>query len=419
VAISSSGGASAGLRLLAQSAEGALNSFLGLPKPVQETATVLLGVSGAGLLATAGLLKVKTTVSGAMEALKAIGPVGERVAMMLGGLGKGAGIAGLVFAGFLGFKILVDFLSSKAGPAAIDVGKLTDSLRNFAATGKASGEMAKALGSDMGGFIDKANKAAAEVKTLNDHAQQRNKDLAGSADTVKAYGAAWGAYGDSVTKAGGSQADFANTTKSLDKSLAQLTTAGGATQARLLFQDLQKRWVESGHSIDDLNKLFPEYTKAAGDAAVANSQLGQGFGSAAQNVNTLTQGLQDAIQHGETLISVFKQLNGANLDLLDATIKEKQALADLNEKFKSGKDAIDLNTQSGRDNMKLVEDTIKGAADLAQATFNQTGSGPAGWGGGYVDNRTVTYQINDATDPSRVVAAIATYERSNGKNWRS
>jgi hypothetical protein len=40
-------------------------------------------------------------------------------------------------------------------------------------------------------------------------------------------------------------------------------------------------------------------------------------------------------------------------------------------------------------------------------------------GGGYVDNRTVTYQINDATDPSRVVAAIKRYEQSNGKNWRS
>lgn len=42
-----------------------------------------------------------------------------------------------------------------------------------------------------------------------------------------------------------------------------------------------------------------------------------------------------------------------------------------------------------------------------------------GSSGGHIDNRTVTYVINDASDPERVVAAIRRYEQRNGTDWRS
>jgi hypothetical protein len=42
----------------------------------------------------------------------------------------------------------------------------------------------------------------------------------------------------------------------------------------------------------------------------------------------------------------------------------------------------------------------------------------AGAGATYVDSRTVSYNIYDASDPKKVVAAIKKYEQSNGANWR-
>src|SRR5205823_11434844 len=80
VAVEGSGGANKGLRDLAQGAEGLVNEFGSLPTPIQETAVALLGISAAGLLAMAGFLRVKTTVTGAMQALRDMGPVGGRAA---------------------------------------------------------------------------------------------------------------------------------------------------------------------------------------------------------------------------------------------------------------------------------------------------------------------------------------------------
>lgn len=51
--------------------------------------------------------------------------------------------------------------------------------------------------------------------------------------------------------------------------------------------------------------------------------------------------------------------------------------------------------------------------------FAPAGGWSGNGGGGYVDQRTVTYVINDASDPTRVVAAIKRYEQSNGKAWRN
>ena len=60
------------------------------------------------------------------------------------------------------------------------------------------------------------------------------------------------------------------------------------------------------------------------------------------------------------------------------------------------------------------------AMSLAQTVGNAYGFSVAPMGGGgYVDNRTVTYVINDASDPERVVSAIKRYEQRNGTDWRS
>lgn len=382
VAIQSSGGATSGLRFLAQGAESAVNSFLELPKPIQETATVLLGVGAAGLLATSGLLKVKTTVSGAMDALRNVGPVGEKAAGVLGTIGKWGGVAAAAavgtFALWEGLKVFADWADKSSQPIHRDIAQMTDDLRRFASTGQAVGELATAFGSDLHKLGDDITKFSSDSQKLAAMGK-----LGSVASNV--YGAR-GAGAPAAAALQATQAE-ANKTKgdidSLDKALSDIASNGGATQAKMAFDKITASLMAQGIPLDKIRAMFPQYAKAAGDAATATTGAAQGFGDLAANTSLLNGGLQDAIDHGETLADVFKQLNGAALDLLGTQINEEQSLADLKDKWDQHGDSLKLDTQAGRDNLKMVKDAIEGAAQAAQAKYNETGS---------VQDATDTYQ---------------------------
>jgi hypothetical protein len=61
------------------------------------------------------------------------------------------------------------------------------------------------------------------------------------------------------------------------------------------------------------------------------------------------------------------ELFGRQMDAREAAIAYEQALDDLTEGFKRGSDALDINTQKGRDNLTLVNDTINAARDQLKA----------------------------------------------------
>jgi TP901 family phage tail tape measure protein len=371
VAIQSSGGTTSGLRFLAQGAEGAVNAFLGMPKPVQETATVLLGVGAAGLLATSGLLKVKTTVSGAMEALRGIGPVGERAAGALSMIGRAGGIIGIaaigIFAAAEGLKALGDWMGKSSAPVSRDIDKLTSSLKDFATVGTTTGYMAQVFGSDLSKLAADMDAVAKSNAYLAAH--PANKEF------MSAGGKGGGNFANVDAARQRAQNNQPTTDiKALDDALSNLAKNGGATQAKIAFDQITQSLLAQGKPLADINKMFPQYAAAATDAAAATTGVAQGFGTLASNTSLLTGGLQDAIDHGETLTDVFKQLNGAALDLLGAQINEEQSLADLKDKWDQHGNSLKLDTQAGRDNLKMVKDAIEGAAQAAQAKYNETGS---------------------------------------------
>jgi TP901 family phage tail tape measure protein len=581
VAIQSSGGTSAGLRFLAQGAEHALNAFLGLPKPIQETATILLGVSAAGLLATSGLLRVKTTVTGAMQALRDLGPVGQKAATGLsavGSIGGKLGIAGIAIFGIVeGYKALGEWMSKKYGPVHHDLTQLSLDLQRFADSGHATGLMAQVYGESLVHLAENIEKV-----------QRTSALLAATPPKIKMGGAFAGSKIDPLRPEDRKAFEQAKANiNDLDKALADLASHGSASQAKMSFDMITDSLLRQGIPMSEIIAMFPEYSKAASDASVANGQLGQGFGSVKQNADLMVNGLQDAINHGQTLLDVFKQLSGGALDwahaednLFESFDKASQSVKENAGQFKNGADQLDAHTEAGRRNREALLGIVDATQQAVQAKFNETGSleaanevykqgrealiaaavaagrtrkeaealadqwlrmpplastrvetpglstavsqadrannafdrldgrvvstsvnvyttdyhsyrtgermrwggvaharnglvarsdiytggtpivafaeratkreaafipesgnlarsrriadyvvgnwlggstswgGRPGGGGGYVDNRTVTYQINDATDPSRVVAAIATYERSNGKNWR-
>jgi TP901 family phage tail tape measure protein len=406
VAVEGSGGVTAGLRGMTEAATGAVNWFGRLPKPVNESLTVLLGISAASLLATSGLLRVKTTVAGAMDALSNIGPVGERAAGILGKLGSFAGKLGLVglaiFGVYEGFKALADATAAKV--TARNVDDLATSLKKFADTGKAAGDMAKVFGPDLAQLGRDMDIAAKGQASLAEAQRKYN------ASAAIGHGVANPALNPNQTKLNIDQAksDIA----ALDKALAQVASTGGATQAKIAFDKITASLLAQGIPLSQIIAMFPQYETAAAGAAAAAGQTGQGFGDVGANAHTMAGGLQDAIDHGETLTSVFKQLNGAALDLLGTAINEEQAIDDLSEKFKKGADALNIDTQAGRDNMSMISKAIQGAADAAQAKWNETGSVQAATDtyNQYIDKLKQTLHQLGLTD-DQINQIISTYAR--------
>jgi len=150
LAIQAGSGVNTGLRTLTQTATGLANVILGLPGPVQQTGTVLLGVSGGSLLAAAGLLKVRQTGKEVLDTLREMGPAGSKAATGLGMVGKGLGTTLLVgAAGLVAVEAIragVDWLNRNNKITTRSMDDLTGALQRFASSGRITGEMAKIVG---------------------------------------------------------------------------------------------------------------------------------------------------------------------------------------------------------------------------------------------------------------------------------
>jgi hypothetical protein len=255
------------------------------------------------------------------------------------------------FAAVEGIKALVGLWSKSMMPVRRDVDQLTDSLSRFATEGRVTGELAKVIGTD----FESWGKHVADVQTAEFWAQLSHN-------------------GKQLQDLSRSFAQVTNDTKDMDTSLSNLVKNGDTQQAKAAFDEISKSLQAAGYSTDAINKLFPQYASAAGQASSANTPLALGFGDVSANASLMATGLQDAIDHGLTLADVFKQLNGAAEDSVRGEIDFEQSLADMTGKITAGKDALNDHTQAGRDNLNMVLSSIDAAQKAAEAKFNETNS---------------------------------------------
>lgn len=363
LAIEAGSGANSGLRILVQAVDGLVDNFSRLPGPVQTTLTVLSGVGGAGLLATAGLLKVKATAGEALQALRDMGPTGERAATGLGRLGSVVGRIGLIGAGvglvFAGLEAFGDWVERKHAPVKADIDKLTVSLKDFADSGKIAGELAGKYGEN----LQKIGQDVSSVtKGMADLAQTQADVAAGL--TAGEVGANWNPVDPAAVQR----------IKDLDTALAQMVAAGGASQARIALDQLRSSGALTDQQFAQLTGMLPQYNQAAQAAAAANSGLAQGFGSVGANAQTLIGSLQEAIEKGQTLLDVWKQLNGATLSFDESQLRVRDALDKAKQSFADNGREIDGNSRKALENRVAVGQAAQAAADAAQRKLEETGS---------------------------------------------
>jgi hypothetical protein len=370
LAIEAGSGANGGLRMLVQALDGMATGFMKLPGPVQTTLTIMSGIGGAALIATAGFLKARETVTDFMTALEGMGPKGEKAATALGKIGKVGGIVGLAGLALVtlyeGLKAFGDWADAQSKPTARNIDLMTESLTRFANTGRAAGELANAFGKDMAGLskdLDRIVKSNAEIEA----AKHRNDGQPVRGGRGYNPGAVQGPPPDYAKQ---SRADV----EALDKSLANMANNGGATQAKLALERLRAEGQLTNEQFDQLIAQLPQYSAAAANAATSNTGLAKGFGDASDNAGTLTRGLLDAVNAGQKLTDVFNQLNGANLNLSDAEIAAESAARGLNDALKESKGSLDVTTESGGKAQSALNDLARKGAEAAQAMYEQTGS---------------------------------------------
>jgi TP901 family phage tail tape measure protein len=370
LAIEASEGANGGLRFLVQALDSLVSWFGDLPGPVQTAITVLAGVSGASLLVVAGMLKIRSTVGDALQALRDMGPAGETAAKGIGKFGKALGAVTVLGAGFLAAKEFFEWLSEKMGPIRRDADAMGRSLTDLATTGRLTGEMAKVFGENW------SRLAGAISATDLDAAGLREFDAAAASAANSQQHLLEGSI------AASEQADrnhvtaeqFKSDMVAVDSALKAMVEGGGATQAAMAYNLIREQWVATGAPLSRLNELLPQYNTATANAKAATAGAAKGFGDAASNARTLADGLQGAVDKGQSLLDIFNQLNGAQLGLSEANIKAEASLDNWTEAMKESSGSMDINTEAGRKARSGLNDIARSAAEVAQKTYEQTDS---------------------------------------------
>jgi TP901 family phage tail tape measure protein len=363
VAIQAGSGANGGLRSLTQALNGLVNGFADLPGWMQQSVVWLTALSGAGLLGASGLLKARKTVNDFIGELTKMGPAGASAVSTLGGIGKVAGTLGVAGLGvglvFEGFKAFGDWVEKKHAPVKADIDALTTSIKDFAATGQATGELAGHYGAQLqkiGQDVSSVTKGMADLA-------QAQADYAAGLTAAEAT-ANWNPVDPQAVQ------DI----KDLDTALAGLVKSGGANQAKIFLDQLAASGALTAAQFKTLTGMLPNYAAATQSAAVANTGLAKGFGSTEANAKTMTSALDAAIQAGQTLTDVWNQLHGAMLSSDQAALAAKTTIDAVKKSFKDNGAAIEGNSRKALENRVAVELAAQAAAKAAQAKYEETGS---------------------------------------------
>ena len=339
LAIESSTGATSGLRTLVQGADNLVGSLSGIPAPAQNAAIVVAGVTGAALLAGAGVVKMRNATAGALEELRKTGPVGTKAAASLEKTGKVAGRVAITMAALQAASAL---MGSSVNAQTEVLGKRLD---DFAKSGEVGGEAARVFGDDLG-KLDQA---------LNDIADTGawSSFVRGTTGMVEGLTGLGSAYDNSLQHS-------RERLEALDQTLSQMVQSGQAAQAADIFQKISDRAREQGVSVDELNKVLPGY-------AAAVEMAGDKSAGAAGGVKEVGASADEAKQKVEDLKTAFDELFGQYMELDEATLRYKQGVVDLTKELTTGKRTLDTDTQAGKDNVEAVLNQVTRIKELRDA----------------------------------------------------
>lgn len=331
----------------------------------------LITLAGAGIAAVGAGVQGLATKFAALQATSAAaggGVAGLKAAFL--SLGTAAK-ATVIVAGVTLLAVALSKLSDIGKAAPPDVDRLTTSLANLGATGKVTGEAARAFGADLGGLADSL-RVLARPSNL-DKTQQFLTSLIGMDSTpIK---------------------DAKEDLDGVDKALANLVRGGKADLAKVAFDDVAKAMKKQGLTGKELEGQLDDYKSALADAALEAKLTAdsQGlFGAAAQ----ATQAKLDAQKaSADGLRQSIQALNDANRAGLGGMIGFEAAIDAAAKAAKDNAGALsmshgvlDLNSEKARNAASALQD-LAGKTDAAATSARESGSSWATVNGIYARGR--------------------------------
>ncbi|MFD3333511.1 hypothetical protein ACFWV1_12825 [Streptomyces sp. NPDC058700] len=342
--------------LVAAVPPGAITALLQLAIAMKAVQLAAAGMAASRMMLAgfgAQVLAVRTAAAGAT------GPMATLTAGF-GALSRGAKLA-LAGTGIGLFVIAMSELTKIGRQAPPDVNQLTTSLKQLSATGAATGEAAKAFGSDLGGLYDK-------VRSLTDPT---------TTDDVQQFIVTLGGLGnwDSTPVK-----DAKENIDAIDQALAGLVSGGRAEQAAAALERLTAEYGQGGRDTAAFTGAMDAYQSALADAKFEQDLVAQSMGLFGQQALATKAKLDAQKTSADGLRQAITALNDTNRAGISAQIAFEQAVDSTSEAAKKnagiwaangGK--LDLSTEKGRTAASALND-LAAKTDAAASAARESGA---------------------------------------------
>lgn len=355
--IQSGSGANDGLRSLTQAATDAVNAFLGLPESVQKSSVVVAGVGAAGLLATAGVMKLVGAAAAARTNLAALGVSAGTTRASLLALGRiGAAAAGFAALGYAGSQFV-----DSAEEAAVKAGVLTKALTELGRAGRTT--------EDVGSFGKGFEDLGGQLRDLADPGLVRRfQDMHNVVSGFVTFGQVGSSEGVQE------RARFIEDLKRTDAALAGLVQSGKVDEAKRQFEALNQKAIEGGAGVNQLARHLPGYQDALKGAAAATGDAANATGTYRDGVQSLAAAQEKAKQTLDALVGSADEYTSKALASRGSARGFEAALDGVTAAIKQNGRSLDITTEKGRANQEALDAIAQAGLAQAQATYEQTGS---------------------------------------------
>jgi TP901 family phage tail tape measure protein len=310
LAIESSGGATAGLRVLVKAATDLVQEINDLPTPVSATAVVLGVLTGAALLTFGAAIKLRGQLAVLNAELAATGPAGAKAAGALSKVGMVAGgVLGALAAIEVASSLLSETMKKDLNP---QVDALGVGLERWAETGKLTGEAARVLGDDIEGLTETMRIAGDEQARAMLKFQGNPMGLPLNLNDNK-------------------MEEAEEQIKAVDAALA-LLHGENADAAVETFNKLADAAMAQGMTLEEVKALFPEYAAALENAGAAAEEAAAAAAPYAFQLEYLQQLLGAQGETAEEAVAgMIAAWSDAATDFVDLLGAYSEALAGLEE----------------------------------------------------------------------------------------
>lgn len=255
----------------------------------------------------------------------------------------------------------IDKLADKARGAPPDVDRLATSLKNLAQTGRFTGELQKTFG-DLDGLV-------AKVKMLHTEAEKANNTAFGFRIPGLDDAADWiSSKINDMSKGSESLSALKDDFKSLDQAMSGMVSSGYAKQAAQDFDVMRTALLAEGHSMKEINSLFPQYRESVASFKTEQQLAAQGMGLFGQQAIETKAKLDAQKMSADGLRQSIQALNDVNRQGLGGMIAFEQAVDAAAKAAKDNANSLSMSHGQLDLNSEKAQAAATALNDLAQKT---------------------------------------------------